>query len=1300
MTEVLNRLEKTLQKQVADEDLRVISNLVYTEEDIVTIESEFKNLILGYSLNSSANENKAFRNSIEYLSEKYPLCFALYLVWHGIVHYKDNNFWRIPLESLNLQDDAKTQKLVGSSFLNILDRFDFERFKVSEATHIFVTPILSHGKIPNEYLEQFFEGFLSELDSSIPDNTMINQSVTSKLTTIRKSYEASLRRDEIESKARLLEAEEVLLRFVKQHWEIIERTFIFSAEHKHHKSFEEILNHGREYYERLASFSENQGIAKNLEDQELHLKDRFSSLHSSLITQVLGDLRLCTEDKNCFSDIVSRDPIRRAITGRNSSLPDARRPYRKKEFNEKKPESGKQHGRNLHKIFEILGEIKELSLSKNNVKSRKQACQQKMEMLLSKLEKDSFIVIFLWRMLLQQITKIGQGDVEIGKQRLIEQFDLIDELAKHGLTAQEAVKICLSVLDRQISEENLPNLLSEVENEKKDLLKELELVNNSEHGVSSFEYLNKSTKYFLLLGGESASDFVSECIKLLMNLKEGKNITLDIETKVSRRIVEQMQQWWEDKTEDSRMKERQDGLNNKRSSSSPVAIRKLITPKRYYIKTVKESKNPNTRNTRIQYPYLSWNPDAGSVFITMPESRLVHKGQRTARLVVDTKEEKQTSMIDLRVRGGTIFTIEKTFALDRLASRITVSLLFDDNVERVWQANLMSDAKPYLLFNNQGELIEDCPQDDNLYYLLLPSGCTFVDNQEKRHLPARCKYEDFSAFEISYDGRGQYFIIGEDIEREIFDNEPFQRSKIVGSTNPHSVANGYPVFIGPEAPKIELYTSNIDELEKLSIEFQGKTIGYKDFRSLFCEEEQYDADPSILPLEGLIDGKYGDFTVTIRHKKGHLHREQFRYIPRLDLRFSEDFFVPNSRIAEGKIDIDLDSGFFIHWNDESFGNASCKSSLIFPTSIVSLDGQIRSMNGTSIDFTIEIPAIRWRKKNEAEWRIRIEEIWHEELGEIEILLPAILENNIEVSLEDTEQSQKLHFGNDRIVTVNLLEFSDTVRNEYKRDSLVLVLKAVNRTNGEQISVPLFCIRRKWKILDFKHEIMSLKGKNKSLTINWKELGHPKNRVVTIWKKHGQSVQPMKKQALEEGEESVSILLDSDVCSGKLIVAFLIDDGFLDVDYTYDDLENDLKFEIDFYNTGAVLEKMQKRGLSITSFSGPNYRSVITVHRFSSDEKMSIQNTKDHEVAGESEILFSGHIKKDFQGKGFDFGLCYFTIDMDSKKITMLVDKLGGDGAMYCPLCRRVFWDDIDEEHRKRHIMVDEASFELGDGEVV
>jgi len=73
VTEVLNRLEKTLQKQVADEDLRVISNLVYTEEDIVTIESEFKNLILPMRTKPLEIPSNICRRNIRYASR-----FTLY----------------------------------------------------------------------------------------------------------------------------------------------------------------------------------------------------------------------------------------------------------------------------------------------------------------------------------------------------------------------------------------------------------------------------------------------------------------------------------------------------------------------------------------------------------------------------------------------------------------------------------------------------------------------------------------------------------------------------------------------------------------------------------------------------------------------------------------------------------------------------------------------------------------------------------------------------------------------------------------------------------------------------------------------------------------------------------------------------------------------------------------------------------------------------------------------------------------------------------------------------------------------
>lgn len=1303
MTEVLSFLEKTLQKQLADENHRVISNLVYTEEDIAIIESVFRNVILSYSVNTSTASNKAYRNSVEYLSEKYPLSFALYLVWHGIVHYKDNNFWRTPLESLNLQADTTTQRLVGSSFLNILDRFGFERFEVSEATHKYVTPILSHGKIPNEYLEDFFANFLSEIDSSILDNTEINQRVNSILDSMRDSYIVSLTKEEVESTIRDLNAEEELLRSLKDQWDIIERTFIFSSEKKHHKSFIEILKRGREYYESLVAFSECREAEKDLASQELILKDRFSSFYSRLIPQVLDDLKVYVKGKVQLSYYPSTDPIRRTIIRRNSNIPEVKRPYRKSNSKERVTENIKNHERKLCGIFEILENIKEISSYVNDVLSRRQAIQRRMRIILNGLGMNLSTVPFLWWMLLRMITEIGRGDAKIGKQRLLEQYDLIDKLTKQGITAEKAISMYLFVIDRQITEEKLPKLLSEVENEKRVLLKKLETTNSSEPNVSNFRYLNKSTKYFLLLGGKSASDFVSECIRLMRNLKEGKSITKDIETKISRRIVEQMQQWWEEKTEASHMKERQNSAEKKHHLSSG-GVQRLITPKKYYMNTVKESQSSVARKTRIQYPYLSWNPYKGSVFVTMPESRLLYKGQRTARLVVDTKEEKQTSMIDLWLRGGTLYTIKKTFALEKLKSEITISLLFDDIVERVWRADLLSDSKPYLLFDNSGELIEDHSQKDNLYYLLIPSKLALVDKQGVKQLPVRCQYESFSAFEISYDGYNQYFIRDDNIELSLFDTKPFQRSKIVGNTNPHIIANGCQIFIGPETPKIELYTSDISELEKLSIEFQGKSvekkIDYKAFREALYEGGYNLPDSSILPLERLIDGKYGGFTVTIFHKEGHLHREQFRYIPRIDLSFSEKFFVPNSERTKGRLDINLDSGYFIHWTDESFGNTSGKSSLTFPISLDYLNGKICSMNGTSIDFTIEIPAIRWREKGETEWRITIEEIWHEELGEIEILLPAILENNIEVSLEDTEQSQKLHSGNDRIVTVNLLEFSDTVRSEDKRDSLMIVLKGVNRTSEEQISVPLICIRRKWKIFDFEYDIESLKENKKSLTMTWKELGHPKNRVVTFWKKSGQSVQLLKKQALEDGEESVTILLDSEIWSAKLIAAFVIDDGFSNVEYVLDELEKDLIFEIDFYNNGTMFREMMRRGLSIISFSGPNHKSEITVLQSLSDEPIGIQNIKDHEVGGENEILFSGYIKKEFRGKRLSFGQGYFCVDMSSKRITMLVDKPGGDGAMYCPICERVFWDDIDEEHRKHHIMVDEASFELGDGEVV
>ena len=89
---------------------------------------------------------------------------------------------------------------------------------------------------------------------------------------MRDSYIVSLTKEEVESTIRDLNAEEELLRSLKDQWDIIERTFIFSSEKKHHKSFIEILKRGREYYESLVAFSECREAEKDLASQDIILK--------------------------------------------------------------------------------------------------------------------------------------------------------------------------------------------------------------------------------------------------------------------------------------------------------------------------------------------------------------------------------------------------------------------------------------------------------------------------------------------------------------------------------------------------------------------------------------------------------------------------------------------------------------------------------------------------------------------------------------------------------------------------------------------------------------------------------------------------------------------------------------------------------------------------------------------------------------------------------------------------------------------------------------------------------------------
>jgi len=97
------------------------------------------------------------RQGTRFLEQEAPTCLACFLVWTGIVGYRDGDYWSAVREATGLIEDPNWQTKWGQIFLNVLKTNNLRRFEEIESTLTYVTPILAHGGIPNSCLDEFFE---------------------------------------------------------------------------------------------------------------------------------------------------------------------------------------------------------------------------------------------------------------------------------------------------------------------------------------------------------------------------------------------------------------------------------------------------------------------------------------------------------------------------------------------------------------------------------------------------------------------------------------------------------------------------------------------------------------------------------------------------------------------------------------------------------------------------------------------------------------------------------------------------------------------------------------------------------------------------------------------------------------------------------------------------------------------------------------------------------------------------------------------------------------------------------------
>ncbi len=151
--------------------------------------------------------SRSASSRIHLLGRQIPACFACFLVWMGIVGYLEGDYWSAVQEALDLELDANRQREWGQLFLDFLQDHNLPRFDI-EGGLTYVTPILTHGGIPNSCLDEFFERVVLPMvrrelmDPTNPDE--IIQELNFRREDNAARVDAERRRDDLQREARAL----------------------------------------------------------------------------------------------------------------------------------------------------------------------------------------------------------------------------------------------------------------------------------------------------------------------------------------------------------------------------------------------------------------------------------------------------------------------------------------------------------------------------------------------------------------------------------------------------------------------------------------------------------------------------------------------------------------------------------------------------------------------------------------------------------------------------------------------------------------------------------------------------------------------------------------------------------------------------------------------------------------------------------------------------------------------------------------------------------------------------------------
>lgn len=191
----ISECEKKLSFSVAN--IKLVGEIALSQDEVDKLGALIKKEI------SLSNKQE-----IEYFYNKFSISLSCFLVWKGILDYKEGDYWTSIKDSIGISDPNLLNR-IGDMFIKFLKSNSLMYFEIKDA-HKNITPILAHGIIPNYCLNEYFEDILLPLFEELiyPDN--VNEIIFWLENKRQKNFEIVNIEEEIDS----LEIREISLKKV------------------------------------------------------------------------------------------------------------------------------------------------------------------------------------------------------------------------------------------------------------------------------------------------------------------------------------------------------------------------------------------------------------------------------------------------------------------------------------------------------------------------------------------------------------------------------------------------------------------------------------------------------------------------------------------------------------------------------------------------------------------------------------------------------------------------------------------------------------------------------------------------------------------------------------------------------------------------------------------------------------------------------------------------------------------------------------------------------------------------------